>query len=328
MLAGAYRRQCELASDKIVIDTETRCVTVITPTLFCDLRISPRRPQTFLAGTACASHGDLSNEELAELARHTHCFCGCSEACGVSPAGPLVNRSHALDWQPMPRLRPNRWVAEPKWSSGGWVEWGMPDANGNPRYIEHWLTLSGSREGPFLSLRRLPRIGGDADGYFLIAGDHFALALARPIDKELPIVTPGQDGHPADRGRVEPLVDAALSKGDRHMLLAINAMEVHYGRIRHQPAGCQETHTLTAGGGGVMSDDAARGDWTILLSSMPWKEGSSLKSFVQGLSWQANRSSPLDALPSVLEAAEDGSTWRLFEAVGVDDKQQLRTLLS
>lgn len=322
LLAGAYRRQVELMSEKLVVDTSTRAITLITPTLFCDLRISAGRTRQL---ERASSLEELSLTDLADLARSTHCFCGSSEVVGGTTRRPVVNRAHALDWQPWPRLRPNRWTAEPRWESGGWVEWGAPDEHGQPRYIEHWLTLARSRDGPFLALRRRA-VSTDSDAYLLVAGDHFAYAVGRPGGCALPVVEPGEGGHPADRGRVEPLVEEAVRAGDRRALEAICSMTVHYGSVSGG-APCAEASR-------VMSPDAptrpplvgSSTRWTVRLSSEPWREGTSLQPLVRALTWSEG-SGGGTALPTSVTAA-DGREWEVFEAVGIDSPAGLRALLS
>ena len=336
LLAGAYRRQVELVSEKLVVDTSTRAITLITPTLFCDLRISAGRTPKL---ERASSLEDLSLSDLADLARTTHCFCGSSEVVGGTVQRPVVNRAHALDWQPWPRLRPNRWTAEPRWESGGWVEWGAPDAHGQPGYIEHWLTLASSRDGPFLALRRRTA-SADADAYLLVAGDHFAYAVGRPGGCALPIVTPGEGGHPADRGRVEPLVERAVRAGDRRTLEAICSMAVHYGSVSGG-APCAEARRVMAPddapppprppAGSSSSSTSTR--WTVRLSSEPWREGTSLQPLVRALAWgegggnSGSSSGAGAALPTSVTAA-DGREWEVFEAVGIASEAALRALLS
>ena len=173
------------------------------------------------------------------------------------------------------------------------------------------------------------------------------------------MVTPGVGGHPEDRGRVEPLVDAALLSGDRATLLAICMMEVHYGTA----GGWADTLKV---GDGSMSDGGARHEmhppkphcadlppcpyerWRVALSSQPWNEGRlSLQPFVSSLTWTTSESkTSLDtagdtgtraaggsgcawggALPSCLRAA-DGREWQVFEAEGIESEIELRALLS
>ena len=48
-------------------------------------------------------------------------------------------------------------------------------------------------------------------------------------------VVPGTAGHPADRGKVGPLVDAALAAGNRAALLNILDLECHFGTTSPTP---------------------------------------------------------------------------------------------
>ena len=268
IIAGAFRRALEVVPSKLCADTSTRAVTVQTPSLFCDLRVGLARP-TLPAGIA--SFDDLPVETLAALARTTHCFAGYSYLDGDNSS--VCRRLHALDWQPMPRLRANLWRIQPQFAEGGWVEWSARvDEHGQSEYMEYWRTLSSSRDGPFLALRR--RATADlAAAYFLVCEDHWAYISGRSPADELPVVTPGQDGHPIDRGRVEPLVAAAEASEDRTTLLAMLSMECHYGRVHgNGDAGrpiCAETNLL---GPSPPNPEGRR--WQILLSSMPWREQS------------------------------------------------------
>ena len=127
VIAGAFRRALEAVPAKLIADTSTRAVTLQTPTLFCDLRISATRPEL---PEGVESFEALPIETLAALVRTTHCFAGYSY---TEPEGgaDMCTRLHALDWQPMPRLRANHWRIEPRFDAGGWVEWSARlDAHG------------------------------------------------------------------------------------------------------------------------------------------------------------------------------------------------------
>jgi len=160
------------------------------------------------------------------------------------------------------------------------VEWSARlDAHGAPEYIEYWRTLASSRDGPFLALRRRASTTRPA-AYFLVCGDHWAYAADRPPGHRLPTVTPGEGGHPADRGRVEPLVAAAEAAGDREALLSLLSMECHYGSLNALNA-CAETKLL-----GPIAPEPARA-WPIVLSTMPWREGTHFDvSSLYGQEWE------------------------------------------
>ena len=98
-----------------------------------------------------------------------------------------------------------------------------------------------------------------------MSGDHFCYVSDRPAPQQLPIVTPGEGGHPADRGRVEPLVAAAEATADRQALLGLLSMQCHYGTVRARAAGCSATRPP--------GRCAAGRSWQIVLSTMPWREG-------------------------------------------------------
>lgn len=273
VIAGAFRRSLEVIPSKLVYDTSTRAVTVQTATLFCDLRISAARP-ALEAGVV--SFDELPIATLAALVRTTHCFAGYSyidTATTLSRScirGEMCSRLHGVDWQPMPRHLPNRWRIQPQFAEGGWVEWSARhDRNDQSEYIEYWRTLGGSRDGPLLALRRRATAESSA-AYFLVSGDHWSYIADRPPEHTLPVVTPGEGGHPADRGRVEPLVAAAEAAGDKQALLGMLSMECHYGRVRSSGEGpeCAETSLL---GPPAPCNDGRM--WWIVLSTMPWREG-------------------------------------------------------
>ena len=272
IIAGAFRRSLEVVPSKLLYDTSTRAVTLQTTTLFCDLRISAARPVL-----GVSSFEELPIATLAALVRTTHCFAGYSAIDTATTLdetkirGKTCSRLHAVDWQPMPRLRANRWRIQPQFDEGGWVEWsGRLDENGQSEYIEYWRTLGSSRDGPFLALRRRATAERPT-AYFLVSGDHWAYIADRPAEHTLPVVTPGEAGHPADRGRVEPLVAAAEAAGDRQALLGMLSMECHYGRVKssgERVPECAEASLL-----GPPASRNMPGWWWIVLSTMPWREG-------------------------------------------------------
>ena len=290
LIAGAYRRSLEMVPNKLIADSSTRAVTLQTPTLFCDLRIAEDRP---VLPEGVTSFEELPIATLAALVRTTHCFAGYSYIDGDNPisddqhpetmiarncdralrplsSSSMCTRIHALDWQPMPRLSENRWRIQPEFEHGGWVEWSSRlDAHHQSEYVEHWRTLANSRDGPFVALRRRASTEQPA-AFFLVCGEHFVYIADRPLALQLPVVTPGTGGHPADRGRVEPLVEAAEASGDRAGLLATLSMECHYGRVRRSESpDCAETSLL----GMPAHLEPERPNWQILLSTRPWREG-------------------------------------------------------
>jgi len=309
-------------------------VSIITPTLFCDVRCAPGRPGTdALPDQAALDTAPL--DVLAALARGTHAFCGFSDTAALAPAlgaesADVCTRHIAIDWQPLPRLKPNRWRVDPRWDAGGWLEWSLgTDSHGQCDYVEHWRTLRGSREGPSLALRRLAT-GGCGDAYFLVMGNHFAYVADRPPGAALGTIAPGQGGHPADRGNVGPLVEAALRKGDRQALKDILALEAHYGTRMPRPAGaqgCAEVDALK--GAGARSQGCP---WEVVVSTQPWQEGTSLAWFAGGLEWgPAGAGEDEPGLPAVLTARVGGAGvhhWEVFSSTGLSTANDLRDLLS
>ena len=225
-IAGAYRRSAEVIPSKLIADTSTRAVTVQTPHLFIDLRIASTRPSF---SHARALDG-LTNAELAELINSTHCFGGITQS-EPAPTNSghtcMCTRWHLVDWQPFPRLSPNRWSVEERWDQGGWVEWSARrDSAGQAAYIEYWRTLRGSRDGPFVALRQLP-VDDEPPAMLLIAGQSFAYISGRgehPSHPRLPHV-PNLPCLPAPclPHKVKPVLCIAISPSSS-------------GSTRHRPA--------------------------------------------------------------------------------------------
>lgn len=151
-------------ADTISFRFANRAVTLITPSLYVDLRVAADRP-TLPKG--CTTFAELPLELLAELARATHCFGGLgtvdivdtstiSTRPGQVTAADderildgtslrICSRRIAVDWQPPPRLKPNRWRIKTQWDAGGWAEWALEcDANGQAKYVGE-LSVKGWR---------------------------------------------------------------------------------------------------------------------------------------------------------------------------------------
>merc|ERR1739843_68826 len=90
LIAGAFRRSLDCTPAAVAADTTTRAVTVQTPTLFCDLRISPDRPRV----AARDSLDTLPLETLEKLVTTTHCFAGFSSIT-VAPFGSAARQHTA-----------------------------------------------------------------------------------------------------------------------------------------------------------------------------------------------------------------------------------------
>eukprot|EP01050_Picozoa_sp_SAG11_P030265 SAG11_NODE_8874_length_967_cov_6.228111_2_plen_187_part_01 len=168
------------------------------------------------------SLAELSLPELQELSKQ-HCFAGYSAVEYDVPGyegQPVCDRLHCIDFQPMPRLRPNQWRVAPLFERGGWVEYGVAkDEHGQAAYVEHWGTLSHSRGGPYLALRRrrlkpaTATVAGVAatqqqqqqhrDGVLVVVGDWFGWIVDRPVPLT---ATPGEAGMPPDRCSTAQLV--------------------------------------------------------------------------------------------------------------------------
>ena len=327
-LAGVYRRSADVVPSRLFADTTTRAVTVCTPSCYVDLRISRDRA----AVPSRAALAALSLEALGELVCATHCFGGVAT---VDARTQRCTRHIGIDWQPTPRLRANEFRFDPRWAEGGWVEWSTElDGAGQARYVEHWRTLRDSRDGPFLALRRAPSAEHPEDALFLVAGDHFVYISGRDRSSALPRVTPGTDGHPADRGSIRPLVAAAVAAGDRAALLRMLSLECHYGRCNATEVGIGEEFRRLAGGHPEAGVEVL--PWTIALSTAPWREGTTLAKFVGALGRSVALSGATDgsvggyqqigALPGSLRD-DTGAEWVLYEAEGIATAAALRAHL-
>ena len=234
------------------------------------------------------------------------------------------------------------------------MEWSeRSDRFGQAVYSEHWRTLRGSRAGPFLGLRRrraLPRSslsggvdggggdgGADGDALFLLAGPYFVFVAARAPDDALPVVVPGANGQPAERGSVAPLARAARLAGDRGALLKMLRMECHFGR-HHNLDACD--HDIAGGLAqcpefAILGDGADDGDevgvsharFPISLSTWQWREGGCLDDWVSRLRLHGDSGDP-DVDVNAIEFTTTGhDVWDVFEATGITSRRQLLNLL-
>ena len=127
-ISGCFRRSLDATPATLSVDTTSRAVTLITPSLYIDLRIAADRPPL---PKGCTSFAELPLQLLAAVARATHCFGG------LGTIGEQVcTRKIAVDWQPPPRLKPNMWRIETQWGAGGWAEWATEcDSNGQSKCV-------------------------------------------------------------------------------------------------------------------------------------------------------------------------------------------------
>ena len=155
MIAGAYSRPLMMQNANFFVQTESELnvVDLQTHSLFVDIRIPTDRLRT-----GAGSLAEMTPQALQDLAR-CHCFAGYS-VVNYDIAGyeglPVCNRLHCIDWAPIDgEKNNNQWRVQPVWDKGGWVELGvLKDEFAQAAYVEHWETLPGTREGPFLALRR------------------------------------------------------------------------------------------------------------------------------------------------------------------------------
>ena len=155
MIAGAYSRPLMMQNANFFVQTESELnvVDLQTHSLFVDIRIPTDRLRT-----GAGSLAEMTPQALQDLAR-CHCFAGYS-VVNYDIAGyeglPVCNRLHCIDWAPIDGDKNNnQWRVQPVWDKGGWVELGvLKDEFAQAAYVEHWETLPGTREGPFLALRR------------------------------------------------------------------------------------------------------------------------------------------------------------------------------
>jgi hypothetical protein len=182
------------------------------------------------------------------------------------------------------------------------------------------MELRGSRSGTYVALRRLTASSASSssssEALLLVAGDSFAYLAGRPPEHALPIVTPGSEGHPADRGRIEPLALAALARGDRAALLSMLSMECHFGSVAANSAmaTCPEAQLLRSAGASAPATAAGSTRWCIHLSSWPWMEGTSLEDWVRGFRWQPRGATTGAGL--TLVHAPSGDEWQVVHCEG------------
>lgn len=280
LVAGAFQRTINVSHAAFAVDTPAvlTAVTIVTPTLFADLRVPTSRSASIAAR---GSLEECSEFELQELAQ-TVSFGGFAVVERGLPGydgDPVCERLTCIDSQPPPRRYPNQWRIETNWPKGGWIEWGArKDAHGQALYFEHWKRLPKGEGGPHLALRRSKAEGQDA--LLLVVDEHFILLDDRPTGP-LPTVTPGEDGHPDDRGALTVLAEQASSAED----------------LRQLNSYCSVYGSVSAG-------------WRISLSSWPWLEGTPLLGAAGRL-----KSIEIDAVSSSATIVEEGGPrhWDVVE---------------
>lgn len=237
---------------------ETEAFNLQTPSMFIDMRFPRARPTYALRERGSVQ--SCSDEELRWLARQ-HCFSGYS-----LPSQALeylyFTRHHIIDWNyhpTFPRPRPNKWWVQLD-NEGDWgVRSDMPcqsfkefsfarDKYDVPVYFERWARINGDGNGAkYLAARRKVECPFEAakqgrkpkrDAVFIIMGNHFAVAIDRPVP--LPLFEGSQGpGGPA-------LVDYALDHGLRQDAERYLDLEGSYGKVD---------------------------EWEIQKSTHPWREG-------------------------------------------------------
>ena len=323
LIVGGYSRAVDIASASFQCDTSTRVIDIQTPSIFVDLRINVGRG----AVASADGFGSMSIADLERLGAEQHCFAGITlvdtDVAGFQ-GSPVGTRYHAIDYQPPPRKNPNQWRIQTAWEQGGWVEWSARnDAFGQAAYIEHWATLEGSRGGEFLCLYRQDEL---RKGFLVVAGDHFCYILDRPPVAQLSPVTPGKDGHAADRGKLAPLLAAAAAAGDREQMILLLSLECSYGKIewiREGEAEAEGGGGADGGGDAAKTKAKAKARWAIEASTYPWLEGTELAFPAEfSLDPSTLRATPREAAPPETSAAMENRSaeWALFENSFADEQ--------
>jgi hypothetical protein len=195
---------------------------------------------------------------------------------------PVCNRLHCFDWAPLdPERASNQWRIQTQFDRGGWVELGVSkDEHGQAAYVEHWATIPGSREGPFLALRK--SVGAGQDGLLVVAGSVFGYI----IDRETPLV--------AEEG-----------PSGLHSTAAFVAAEI--AKIEEDPSAEAACRAKIESYLGLECSIGRVDGWVIDRSTYPWLEGTPLLGAgVRGVS--------LDLSTGVATVATgcDFHMWRLF----------------
>lgn len=312
-IAGAYTRPLMMRNASFFVETEhdVNVVDIQTHSVFVDIRIRTDRDAQLECDPPALSLADYNMEQLAVLA-HNHCFAGIS-VIDYGIAGyqgqPVCNRLHCFDWAPTSAARTNnQWRIQTEFDRGGWVELGVAkDEHGQANYVEHWATIPGTREGPFLVLRRnIDTTVRDQRGAMLvIAGRTFGYIVERA--HQLLAEQGKQKSRTVGSGTAEMVateVAKALASPNeeterRAWIEAMLDMECSVGRI---------VDPETA---------SAASSWIIELSTFPWLQQTDWMRATGG----GPRVLELDvAAGSAAVASASGiEQWEVFENIGVDD---------
>lgn len=248
--SGAWARS--MFAGGALADFSTRVFDVQTARgAFVDVRVPPTRPDAELR--ALKSLENATELQLRVLSRQ-HAFAGVTRMDLVA-GGETATRLHVADWNPPPRRTPNRFVVEPRPDGKAWTEvCAARDDRGYTAYIERWEALPGGANGEaagFLAMHRAAAAGaapgGGSEALLVVAGDHFARAVAR----EVPLP---RFGDAASTPSLASLVDEAFERGDAARMRQLVSMEAAYGRVAANVA-------------------EGRGAWEVALCTHPWREG-------------------------------------------------------
>lgn len=304
-IAGAYTRPLMMRNGSFFVETEhdVNVVDIQTHSVFVDIRIRTDRDAQLECNPPASSLSDYSLEQLAVLS-HNHCFAGVSvvdyDVEGYEHQ-PVCNRLHCHDWAPTsPSRANNQWRIQTEFERGGWVELGiLKDEHGQAAYVEHWETIAGSRDGPFLALRR----GGDTDpgAMLVIAGTTFGYIVER---EQALLAAPMDDSNSFGSGTAE-MVASEVAKasafpdeaaGCRARIEAMLNMECSVGQIE------------TSSGGSK---------WTIERSTFPWLRHTDWMATADG----EPRVVELDvaAGSAVITTSTGTEQWYVLENIGVSD---------
>uniref|UniRef100_A0A7S0ZB89 Uncharacterized protein n=1 Tax=Timspurckia oligopyrenoides TaxID=708627 RepID=A0A7S0ZB89_9RHOD len=288
ILIGAWERTLFKGGQFISNTNDTQVFNLQTSLLFIDMRFPNYRflNSTEIKNVRCLD--DLTNHQLRLLARQ-HCFSGVSliQNSNSTLKTGICTRHHCIDWNyhpQYPRNRPNQWKFIQSPDALQFDEYSVAflplkphqlheNAEPVPVYMESWRRYSNDSNGRnVFAMRLIPESDPEyeiykmqsqfqaqqsdpmskelIDAVFLVIGNHFAYvednrgALISDLSNKI-------------RGSVGSgcanLVDAAYRNDDRDLMKKLLSVEGSYGQVKGS-----NTNSC----------------WTVLRSTMPWKEAS------------------------------------------------------
>lgn len=303
-IAGAYTRPLMMRNGSFFVETEqdVNVVDIQTHSMFVDIRIRTDRDAQLACSPPASSLSDYTLEQLAVLS-HNQCFAGISvidyDIVGYK-GQPVCNRLHCYDWAPTSAVRGNnQWRIQTEFSKGGWVELGVTkDEHGQAAYVEHWATIAGTRDGPFLVLRGTD---GERSAMLVVAGTMF--------------------GYISDRAQTlidEPVDGAEFGTGTAEMV----AVEVSKASANpHEAAGCrariEAMLDMECTVGHIIHTGDIGSSWIVERSTFPWMRHTDWIETADG----QPRVVEVDMAAGVAIVTTSSGTehWEVFENVGVDE---------